>query len=168
VALAGLAAVWVAVALAALGTAQSAAEGGRAQELLQQVRKKTAWQRQMKQQQTMRKSTLQERASKAPARPRMQMCSADGGVGGGMGAVAPLPRGSARRPGCFFAGLQVALVDDHGMVFCRDCPDPHLEGGFSALRRAARRGEARRSARELEGMAACSVHLGGAPRPTRL
>lgn len=50
-----------------------------------------------------------EREHKAlPQRDRVQECTASGR--------------------CFYRGLQAALVEGHGLMFCKDCPDPHTEG----------------------------------------
>jgi hypothetical protein len=33
---------------------------------------------------------------------------------------------------CVREGIQVALMEGYGIVFCRDCPNAHVEGSFSA------------------------------------
>lgn len=37
-------------------------------------------------------------------------------------------------PGCYFRGVQVSLMKGHGLVFCKDCPDPHRAGSHSECR----------------------------------
>lgn len=56
--------------------------------------------------------TRWEREHKAlPQRERVQECDAMGN--------------------CHYHGLQAALVEGQGLMFCKDCPDPHIEGSHS-------------------------------------
>jgi hypothetical protein len=64
----------------------------------------------MKQHKELRDAEWLERYRNTPQRPHELECTADGD--------------------CFYRGVQASLLAGQGLVFCRDCADPHSQGLF--------------------------------------
>lgn len=59
---------------------------------------------------------------------------------------------------CSIRGLMASLSEGHGLVFCRDCPDPHVQGSWSTS--SGPMGEGARSpGRKRRGVGAVTARL---------